>query len=427
MPTLLALTVGGSCAPIVTAIQSYTPDYVCFLASAGPRGSRASVDGPGDPCGDPRKGKCPACGHVYFLGETRGASIVAQTELAVERYQVTLLQEPDAFRECYITIWETLSGLRGAHPHWRLIADYTGGTKTMTAALAAAALDLGWELSLIQGTRTDLVKVRNGTEVAALVNSADVRAHQAMTTVQRLFDAYAYASAAELLQAQLRAAPLSPDLQREIRAWVALCRAFDAWDHFDHALARTLLEPHKARCTEPWKALFRLTGPNPGYLAVIDLLRNAERRAARGRYDDATARLYRALEMLAQMRMGARSPALDSSRLNLADLPKSLRAAYAPMASDDGVIHLGLRQDYELLQALDDPLGQVYGAHAPRLLQALGHRNASILAHGTVPVTAQAWREMHTTAVAFIDAGLEALQASCTLPQFPHAQEIAPC
>ncbi len=29
---------------------------------------------------------------VYFLGETRGASIVAQTELAVERYQVTLLQ-----------------------------------------------------------------------------------------------------------------------------------------------------------------------------------------------------------------------------------------------------------------------------------------------------------------------------------------------
>ncbi len=60
---------------------------------------------------------------------------------------------------------------------------------------------------------------------------------------------------------------------------------------------------------------------------MIDLLRNAERRAARGRYDDAAARLYRALEMLAQMRMGARSPALDSSRLNLA---KSLRAACRP-------------------------------------------------------------------------------------------------
>ena len=424
MPTLLAVTVGGSCAPVVTAIQAYAPDSVVFFASTR---SRAAVDGPGDPCGDPRNGKCPACGHVYALGDPKGANIITQAGLTSTDYEVTELAEPDAFRECYLTIWETLATHAASRPGWRSIADYTGGTKTMTAALSAAALDLGWELSLIQGTRTDLVKVRNGTEVAALVNSADVRARQALTTVRRLFDSYAYASAVELLQAQLRAAPLSPDLQREITAWVSLCRAFDAWDHFDHARARSLLEPYRSRCTESWVFLYRLTGPQSEYLPVMDLVRNAERRAARGRYDDAVARLYRALEMLAQLRLAARSPALDSSRLNTALLPADLQPAYAALAGDDDVVRLGLRQDYELLQALGDPLGRIYGEHAAPLLQALSYRNASILAHGATPVTAHAWQDMHRSITRFVEAALKALKLRCKAPQFPKSAEVDPC
>ena len=62
MSVMLALTVGGSCAPVITAIRDYQPDFVCFIVSSGSRGSWATVDGPGNPCGNPRIIKCPACG-----------------------------------------------------------------------------------------------------------------------------------------------------------------------------------------------------------------------------------------------------------------------------------------------------------------------------------------------------------------------------
>jgi len=38
MTTILALTVGGSCAPVVTAVQDYQPDLVCFIATGGEQG-----------------------------------------------------------------------------------------------------------------------------------------------------------------------------------------------------------------------------------------------------------------------------------------------------------------------------------------------------------------------------------------------------
>jgi hypothetical protein len=40
-----------------------------------------------------------------------------------------------------------------------------------------------------------------------------------------------------------------------------------------------------------------------GYEIVEDLLLNAERRAMQDRYDDAVGRLYRALELLVQIRL----------------------------------------------------------------------------------------------------------------------------
>ena len=83
MPTLLAVTVGGACTPIVTAIRDYSADHVCFIASAGPKGSLAAVQGEGDPCGDKRQIRCPHCGKPVALGDPHGPNIIAcQTAIA---------------------------------------------------------------------------------------------------------------------------------------------------------------------------------------------------------------------------------------------------------------------------------------------------------------------------------------------------------
>ncbi|OQA17127.1 MAG: CRISPR-associated protein (Cas_Cas02710) [Chloroflexi bacterium ADurb.Bin360] len=178
MENLLVLTVGGSCAPVITAIRDYKPVFVCFVVSGGEKGSRVTVEGPGNPCGDSRTTKCAECGKNVPLGNPTGPNILTQTGLSEGKYKILEFTEPDDLASCYTQLRSVLAQLRIEYRECRALADYTGGTKTMTAALTLAALENGYELSLVKGARADLVKVRNGTEIAALVNIGEVRARQ---------------------------------------------------------------------------------------------------------------------------------------------------------------------------------------------------------------------------------------------------------
>jgi hypothetical protein len=410
--TLLVITVGGACAPVVTAIREYAPDYVGFLVSGGAHGSRVNVAGPGTPCGDARAARSPT-----ESGADTGANILTQAGLAPERCEIIELAAPDSFSHCYARIHQALEDLGAARRGWRRIADYTGGTKTMSAALAAVALTQGWHLSLVSGTRRDLTQVLPDTEMATLVNAADVRARRRLAEARRLFDAYAYASAETLLTDTLRAAPLSsPELQREIQMRVTLCRAFAAWDVFDHGRARRLLAPYPARCAPQWRFLGHLTDPAPGYALALDLLRNAERCAARARYDDAVARLGRALELLAHGRLAARAPSLDADDLD----PGPLRAHYAELRDPRrDTLALDLDPAYQALADLEDPLGALYRQWTPRVQEVMQARERSILGHGTRPVTQEQWAHVREIVADFIRHGLRELGVALRAPQFP--------
>lgn len=62
MPTVLVVSVGGSCEPLVNTCREFNSDYVYFLCSGGNKSSAVVVDGPGDPCGDKRTTRCSGCG-----------------------------------------------------------------------------------------------------------------------------------------------------------------------------------------------------------------------------------------------------------------------------------------------------------------------------------------------------------------------------
>jgi len=431
---VLALTVGGSCTPIVRAIQDYAPDHVCFFATSGPHGSLPTITGPGDPCGDKRRLKCPECGAAVPLGDPEGPNIVRQAGLEDGQFEIVTLQEPDALDDCYAMMRQTLNRLSGEYPGAQLIADYTGGTKTMSAALTLAAVQAGWHLSLVRGQRTDLIQVADGTEIAGLVNAWDVRAQQQMQEAERLFNDYAYASANEVLSGLQRSYPLSSALQHTSREWIAYCRGFDAWDRFDHARAAHILATVPGEGID-WRFLKALTGGTrgTGYERVLDLLLNADRRAARGRYDDAAARLYRALELLAQTRLRQREPPLDSSDLDLDALPEDIRPRHqrmreiADMQGAEPKVRLGLMEDYLLLQALDDPLGQAFSASKGALLDAIGKRNNSILAHGLIPMTQSDYEAMGLVINGLLQEGMRELGIRLQARQFPRLSPAGLC
>lgn len=415
MSTILVVTVGGSCQPVITAITDYQPHHVYFVASDGTRGSKPTVDASGTPC----KGRTSA---------EDAPSIVAQTGREQSQYSIRPVSDPDSVQECYAVIQGVLREAIDAYPNCRYVADYTGGTKTMSVALAMAALEADWELSLVKGARTDLVKVVDGTEVAGLVNSWEVRARQRMEEARRLFNDHHYAAAESLLSSILQTGAVSTSLQATLREWIGLARGFDAWDRFDHARAMAVLTPYQSRIVPNYIFLKQILGTDKratGYEAAFDLLRNAERRAHQGRYDDAVARLYRATEMFAQIRLRQRTPSLNSSNLDVTLLPEPLRKRYESLQdSEDGKIRLGLRQDYELLDALDDPVGIAYQTVSKDLLNGLSARNNSILAHGEQPLTVADYRAFDSLIVSMFKSACTQLKVTINAPQFPELDRV---
>ncbi|MGQ9779365.1 MAG: TIGR02710 family CRISPR-associated CARF protein [Bacillota bacterium] len=142
-------------------------------------------------------------------------------------------------------------------------------------------------------------------------------------------------------------------------------------------------------------------GRKIGRLHVVDLIANAGRRAAEGAYDDAVARLYRALEMRAQVALAERG--INTGDVKPEEIPAVIREEMtARHRGSDGKIRLPLHASYQLLAALGDPIGLAYMGEkrAPALLEA---RNNSILAHGRRPVTPEIYRGMLEIALALTE------------------------
>lgn len=168
MPKILIVTIGGSFQPIVTAIRSLQPDRVIFIASDGDKGSKSQVIGTDTPC-EIRRG-------AEII--ERLPNIPTQVELG-DKFQserdLILIKNPDNLGECYLGATECIRKLQ-QNPDVEIIADYTGGTKTMSAALVLAAVDCGIPLYLtVAGTRENLIKFESG-EFTKQVNTNFPRA-----------------------------------------------------------------------------------------------------------------------------------------------------------------------------------------------------------------------------------------------------------
>jgi len=421
MSRILILSVGGSCEPIVNAIREYQPDFVYFFCSSGPKGSDKTVAGPGEPCGDQRKFKCPGCHRESFIGNPKGKSIVVQAELPQDKYEIVLVNDPDDLNECYCVLSSLSKHINQKFPNNpQVIANYTGGTKTMSIALALTGI-MGekWDLSLNKGSRIDLIKVSSGTDIPVMVDKWGIFCQLQMDSAKRAIEIHNY-SAAESLFSELCQHPLEVSLEKKIIRARHICKAFDYWDKFDHANALNLLEKEAQGYTEYILILKKILGkiPSTGYELVVDLLLNAERRAIQAHYDDAVARLYRATELFAQIRL-EKEYQISTSDLKLDQLKNDIRTYYETRVRDDGKVILGLREDYELLLRLKDPIGKVYEAQKSKIINALTKRNQSIGAHGTTPLMNNDYQLVWNVLKGFIDEMAKTINLTLEFKQLP--------
>jgi CRISPR-associated protein (TIGR02710 family) len=426
MTTILFVTVGGSYQPIITAIETLKPDRVIFICSAGDQGSKSQVIGTGTPC-EVRKGS-----EIV----DRLPNIPTQANLGNKFQQNTdlvVLDNLDNLADCYQKIVAKIQEIQRTFPSSTIKADYTGGTKTMTASLAIAALHYQVELHLTTGTRVDLIRVEQG-EMTDRVQVTPVLVQQTIDHYLPVFlKQYNYPGAITQLAQLPSIGAIASGQKRAIQVLKDICQGFEAWDRFDHVAAMTFLKNYRqyseiesrlvflqkvidSRKEINDKAPVKLSNERHGYEIVQDLLLNADRRATQNRYDDAVGRLYRALELLAQVRLWQKYQ-ICTGNLDVSKLPEDIKSDYKSQGE------LGLLKSYQLLTQMSlEPIGELYQQHKQDIKKVLRKRNDSLFAHGFTPVTANDYTGMHQAIKNFIYQCVEIIMSDRPLTsptQFP--------
>ena len=408
MPLVLILTTGGSCEPLIKAIKQGKPDYTIFICSADQVspikevGSHVTVDGPGKPC------KIWGTGG----GVEERESIVLQTSLGAEYegYEKLLTSDVDNLAQCYQVAMEAIMKAKERLPGSRIRADYTGGTKTMSAALAMAAIDHGdIELYVVSGPRKDLIKISSGTEMLRQMDWMPIRWMRQRHVLEELFKTHDYIACVELIDDLCSQTSGSFATRKTLEGYLSICRGFQAWEEFRHQEAMEYLKPYGQVLSNElvflsnvvdsyrkYEAQVRavqgkgegcVAGTKPNLGIIHDILCNAERRLQRGQYDDAVGRIYRALELLAQTCLLYRYPPIFTSNVQIDQLPEELRPKYQQIYEQQGEgekrgLQLPLFKAYELLNDLKHPLGQAAWEYRSKMLDLVEIRNNSIFAHG---------------------------------------------
>lgn len=410
---LLICTVGGSPEPIVASIKHWRPSRIRFVHS--PQTKQEVINN--------------------ILSALREEGV----QLDLGQCDFTELTDGQDFRGCIDKLGELTSVVEewvARGEGYQVVVDFTGGTKCMSAALALQARRWPCAFSYVGGERRDkggVGVVVSGTEkVVDCVNPWDALGQQAKEEFVTLFDQYAFSAAARLAE-EIKKKVSEGHRKREFNALEQLARAYELWERFNHKKAinclrevtrarndlRAVLGQRKAehvleeieRHVENHLSVLE-NSSLPTRNHVVDLLANARRRREEGRYDDGVARLYRAIEATAQLRL-AEQYGIDTARVALDRVPEDLRGRLAARAKD-GLVQLGLQDNYAVLSALGDPLGEKFRRRELHERESpLNARNNSILAHGFEPMSENVFQNLWEVALDLADVKEE------HLPKFP--------
>ncbi len=436
VPTILVCTVGGSPRPVITACLDNAPAFVFFICSAG-EARYASCVGITEAVAWDYSRRCPDCGTAHPC-EVKQKPLASLADLDVDQFQIHGVVDPDDLGDLLAACASIDAEIDRRWPDRavRVIANYTGGTKTMALALGQFAVQVDWELQVCTNPepgRPNLRGIEVG-EVPVAQDAAVVYVRAALERARLLRESSDFDGAVGALVGLRRERRVPVDLVGEVNRELKQCQLMAARDRFDFdgALALTgsdpeLLRQHGRQLRELCRAGKLLQGDEPWHerdvdgLALFDeLLANARRRASAGRFDDAIGRLYRATELLAQVRLLRRfGIATSDVDVAAAGIPPEVRERLegwrqAPrLAGESGRVTLGLVAAWQLLADLDEPLGTHFVDRKPQVLGWLDVRNRSLLAHGLRPVERATWDDVGRKWLAWLDDA-RAIVAACT-------------
>jgi CRISPR-associated protein (TIGR02710 family) len=387
------LSVGGSVAPLLHVLHEHRPGHVWYFCSAGSRAKAEEI-----------QQQLPWHPAPRFIE-------VEQFEALGPCYQELRLKLPEILAETRI-------------PASSVLVDYTGGTKTMSAALVLAGTELFERFSYVGGTQREKgglgITVDGKERVHYQGNPWSQLSIREIEKAVHLWAGSQFEASARVLR------EVGPRTPRPLRfeAIATLADGLAARHRLDFSRAKGLLKTAEGRLRPMFEGRTR-EGPlvcaqaalaaceacsdeSPGEPLLRELLDNIIRTATQGRYEDAAARLYRAMELRGQLWLTEATEGLFTfgkcKPVRSADVPAPLMALSFCKPDDRGEIRLSLEQSFRALHALGDPrvalvnqdLNQVdgKGKSTSRWRQATEKRNSSILGHGIRPIGSEGFEQM---------------------------------
>lgn len=387
MPKALIVSLGGTIDPIIKSIEEHKPDYLFFFLSKESNANEYP--------------KVRA-----YLDEKRFSP----------KIDFSMVKDIDDLVHCYERASELASEIeKQGIPSKDVVVDYTGGTKTMSAAIVLATVTKGFRFSYVGGekrTKKGLGVVKSGfEEVKTGLSPWQVLAVEERKKIALFFNSYQFSAAKNIAE---RLAKVLSGLDKALHESLSvLIEGYRLWDSFNHAGALKILSQAQKKLSEylgfkedlVLSEFVKSVVGNLDFLGkiqiekynmVFDLFDNAKRRAEEGKYDDAVARLYRALEMIGQIEFEKKF-GCSTSDAKSEKLPESLREEIVKKhMSTDGKIKIPLFDTFRILTESGNKYGSTFFANQKEIGNVLEARNSSILAHGINPIPKERYEKLST-------------------------------
>ncbi len=346
--------------------------------------------------------------------------------------QICMIKKPNDFTECF----EVLYGVAALYHDEEVVLEASSGTREMITAAEIVSFLTRNPVSHVTGEKVGGIIIPGTERIREMVLFAAydrLQLHRAISA----FNHNHFGSSIRLLE-NITSLP-------ERDTYYALFNAYWHWDKMDYKNAYRYLEhvpdlhlliPQNRKFLKKLLELDqmddtifnrkeRLKVRQQKYMfMLIDLLHNARRRIDGERYDDAVARLYRVIELISQVLLLQYGIDDNEEKIRFVDLKKMLKkediSTYARKAGRDGIIRIGLRYKFFLLEDLG-LVGAVQWYAA--LQEYIMIRNDSILAHGLTPVAGDVaekmWKAVRMVIAQACDGSGENLEELFQKSQFP--------
>lgn len=432
----LILSCGGSPEPLIFCIRDYEPDFTYFLCS------NDSVDIAND--------------------------IAKECNIDDNQFNVKVVKNHESLEDSFAKSREVIQELQKEYDD--IHVDFTGGTKPMVSGLVLAAIGEKCTYSYVgsknfQGRdKEGLGVVQDGFEsIKDQRDPYDVFAVMEFNRGMDFFNKYQFGAAkANFIEASKKLE--SENLRDLSKIYISLVNLYDKWDKFNNTdeekkTLNKILSDILKNINSKKSIVQYLTENYPDFIPQIennieflklkisrkgvaksknvpyylpDLLNNAYRRIDEGKFDDAVARLYRSIELIAQKSLidedVIEEHILNSHKefkINKFDLDSKFNS---PVPNEILEIHeyakpgktmkIGLKSSYIVLDALGSEFASEYLADE-QIKNNLSSRNRSILAHGLQPVDEKMAKELYMQVLSYAKKAFPDVVKYMDMADFP--------